>query len=158
MALRDRVPIFRSRIHLPRRTVRLRLALIYGGLFFVAGVVLLTVTYALVHHSTGNIGVIRRQGGFVVQINVPAGQARFPKPGPTAEQHHVTASKPPFPPPLEVFGKLFDQQRAVVLHQLLVESGVALGVLLLLSVFLGWLMAGRVLRPSCLCIRDCRMK
>jgi len=54
--------------------------------------------------------------------------------------------KAPYPPTLEVFGKLFDQQRAVVLHQLLLESGVALGVLLLLSVFLGWLMAGRGLR------------
>jgi signal transduction histidine kinase len=148
MALRDRVRRLRPRMHLPRRTVRLRLALIYGGLFFVAGVVLLTVTYALVHHSTGNIGIVRRpNGGFVVQIRVPPGESRFPTPPPASWEHVAVGGKPPYPAPAEVFGKLFDQQRAVVLHQLVLESGVALGVLLLLSIFLGWLMAGRVLRP-----------
>jgi signal transduction histidine kinase len=40
-----------------------------------------------------------------------------------------------------------NHQRAADLHSLLVWSGVALGVMAVVSVLLGWLMAGRSLRP-----------
>jgi signal transduction histidine kinase len=39
------------------------------------------------------------------------------------------------------------QQRVSDLHQLIVESSIALGVMALISAALGWLVAGRVLRP-----------
>src|SRR2546430_998444 len=39
-----------ARPHLPRRTVRLRLTLVYGGLFLVSGLALLAITYVLVAH------------------------------------------------------------------------------------------------------------
>ena len=42
-------------LHLPRRTVRLRLALLYGLLFLASGAVLLGVTYVLVRGSSGAI-------------------------------------------------------------------------------------------------------
>jgi signal transduction histidine kinase len=38
-------------------------------------------------------------------------------------------------------------QRISDLHQLIEESGIALGIMAILSGFLGWLVAGRVLRP-----------
>ena len=38
----------RSRVHWPRRTVRLRLTALYGGLFLASGAGLLAITYALV--------------------------------------------------------------------------------------------------------------
>jgi hypothetical protein len=38
-------------------------------------------------------------------------------------------------------------QHAAALNQLLAESAIALGVMAVVSVALGWLMAGRVLRP-----------
>jgi hypothetical protein len=38
---------------LPQRTVRLRLALLYSGLFLVSGVVLLAITYVLFRRATG---------------------------------------------------------------------------------------------------------
>ena len=38
----------RSWFHLPRRTVRLRLTALYGGLFLISGAVLLAITYGLV--------------------------------------------------------------------------------------------------------------
>ena len=40
-------------LHLPSWTVRLRLTLLYGGLFLVCGVALLAATYLLFRSSTG---------------------------------------------------------------------------------------------------------
>ena len=37
----------------PRRTARLRLTALYGGLFVLCGVVLLAITYVLVEHAIG---------------------------------------------------------------------------------------------------------
>jgi hypothetical protein len=40
----------RFRPHLPQRTIRLRLTVLYGGLFLAAGAGLLAVTYLLVEY------------------------------------------------------------------------------------------------------------
>lgn len=40
-------------LRLPRRTIRFRLTLLYGGLFLAAGAALLAITYALVDGTTG---------------------------------------------------------------------------------------------------------
>src|ERR1700677_245762 len=40
----------RPTFRLPRRTVRLRLTLLYGGLFLISGTALLVITYVLVAH------------------------------------------------------------------------------------------------------------
>ncbi len=40
-------------LHLPSRTVRLRLTLLYGGLFFISGAVLLAITYLLFRRASG---------------------------------------------------------------------------------------------------------
>ena len=40
-------------LHLPSRTVRLRLTLLYGGLFLVSGLALLVTTYLLFRSTTG---------------------------------------------------------------------------------------------------------
>src|SRR5207248_5288681 len=42
----------RRMLHLPSRTVRLRLTLLYSGLFLVSGAVLLAITYILVRRSS----------------------------------------------------------------------------------------------------------
>jgi hypothetical protein len=39
--------------HLPRRTVRVRLTLLYGALFLLSGAALLAITFALVDNATG---------------------------------------------------------------------------------------------------------
>ena len=51
MNLADRLTMTRSRSRLPRRTVRLRLTLLYSLLFLAAGTGLLTITYLLVRSS-----------------------------------------------------------------------------------------------------------
>jgi hypothetical protein len=43
----------RRLLHLPSRTVRLRLTLLYGGLFLVSGAMLLAITYLLFRRATG---------------------------------------------------------------------------------------------------------
>ena len=40
-----------------------------------------------------------------------------------------------------------EQANATELHQLLVQSGIALAIMTVVSIALGWLVAGRVLRP-----------
>lgn len=106
---------------LPSPTVRLRLTLLYGGLFLISGAVLLAITYFLFRRSTG-INVI-------VPTEEPVNLS--------LHQREMIESR---------FAGL-EGARAENLHQLLVQSGIALGIMAVVSIALGWLVAGRVLRP-----------
>lgn len=115
-----RLPFWPAALRLPRRTVRLRLTLLYGALFLVSGVVLLAVTYFLVTNKF--------LGDLVFKI----------KPGDAAG------------PTTPIISSIADGGRPDrdQLRQLLILSGgIALAVMLAVSIALGWLMAGRVLRP-----------
>jgi signal transduction histidine kinase len=120
--------------HLLPRTVRLRLTLLYGALFAASGAVLLAITYLLV-----------RSTGYLVLIgNGPPGRLE----GRSAGRNLGTGD---IPPQLQGIAKqLRDQaarQHAADLQQLLVQSGIALTIMVVISIALGWLVAGRVLRP-----------
>ena len=122
------------RAWLPRGTVRLRLTLLYGGLFLISGAALLTITYLLVRHSTGT--VVKTPSG--VQISAPAGASEVPKTGLSsprllAQVHQLEVARA--------------RQHATLLNELLVQSGIALAIMTTVSIALGWLVAGRVLRP-----------
>jgi two-component system, OmpR family, sensor histidine kinase VanS len=112
----------RRMLHLPPRTVRLRLTLLYSGLFLVSGVALLAATY-LIFRSTTGVDLIVPTGAAHGSIN-PADLDRV--------RHMFTAAVE-----RNVHGR----------HQGLIESGVALAIMAAVSVVLGWLVAGRVLRP-----------
>jgi signal transduction histidine kinase len=116
------------------RTVRLRLTLLYGVLFAVSGAVLLAITYLLVRHSTGRL---------VVYHNVRTG-------GPTPPPDGVLLGQQ-IPADLQEYAQRMreqaDRQHAAQMHALLVQSGVALVLMMVASILLGWLVAGRVLRP-----------
>lgn len=119
---------------LPRRTVRLRLTLLYGGLFLISGAMLLAVTYLLVRHSVG---------GPVKGVQLAPGAA-----------HGAGAAPSTAPPGLESLHVLsaraqqsVAEQKSSVLHQLLVQSAIALGLMAVVSIVLGWIVAGRILRP-----------
>src|SRR6516225_11733002 len=61
--------------HLPRRTVRLRLTVLYGALFLVSGAALLGITYFFVDASTGNAFIVHNNNGTTIagyQIGSPA--------------------------------------------------------------------------------------
>jgi signal transduction histidine kinase len=102
----------------PRRTIRLRLTLLYGVLFLVSGAALLALTYLLVANS------------LPVQVRI-SGSLAPGQPLPSASGLRVQAG----------------QQRTVALDALLVQSGIALAIMTVLSIGLGWVIAGRVLRP-----------
>jgi signal transduction histidine kinase len=110
--------VFRSPI--PRRTVRLRLTLLYGCLFLLSGAGLLAVTYLLVHTALAG----------------PIGTSEGPLPrGVGSGIVHAPA------------GNGLPAQQAADLHQLLVQSAIALAIMTVVSIGLGWLVAGRVLKP-----------
>jgi signal transduction histidine kinase len=125
-----------------RASIRLRLTLLYGGLFLLAGAGLLAVNYALVRSQFTL--------PFGKRVEVPAPGTLLPVPGETVV----------FVGPLTGGDKLIvnagsaadieavrRQLENAALNQILAQSGVALALMALVSVGLGWLVAGRVLRP-----------
>ncbi len=137
-----------SALRHPRPTVRWRLALLYGGVFLVSGAVLLAVTYTLVDHAT-----LTNARDFT-QVQGPV----FSHPGAgtqVATNQHPRAVT--VPPPVRRLlrsksGRIAvdfvgSNQRISDLHQLVIESAIALAIMALISAALGWVIAGRVLRP-----------
>jgi signal transduction histidine kinase len=112
----------------PRTTVRGRLTLLYGGMFLACGVVLLAITYLLVEHTfpvvhqTTGLGADRLAGT-------------------------LPSTKPPARTSPSAMAALINHYRSADLHQLLIESGVALAIMVIAALALGWVVAGRVLRP-----------
>ncbi|WP_330310302.1 MULTISPECIES: ATP-binding protein [unclassified Streptomyces] len=105
------------------RSIRRRLTLLYSALFMVAGAALLGFTYLLASKSEPSTTISSFEGP-----GLPGGAGR--------------AS--PDPPTLTMYAEAL---RADQLHQLLIEEGIALAVMTVAAVALGWLMAGRVLAP-----------
>jgi signal transduction histidine kinase len=124
--------------------VRLRLTLLYGGLFLLAGAALLAVNYALVRS--------RFTLPFHVEVS-PPGTRSLPGAGPgqgagllliTRVGEGGVIGSAGSPAALE---SVRQELQAAAMSQLLTQSGIALGLMALASVGLGWLVAGRVLRP-----------
>jgi signal transduction histidine kinase len=142
---------------LPRRTVRLRLTLVYAGLFLASGVVLLAITYVLVSHATDDV-LFGSKGGrsFVVSkasAKTQAGTGTVKQTQPSATgKFATTAGSPPLTPAqLDARARrdlaLARHQHNTEMRQLLEQSAIALAIMTALSIGLGWLAAGRVLRP-----------
>jgi signal transduction histidine kinase len=113
-----------SWLHLPRSTARLRLTLLYGSLFILAGAALLGFTYWLFDRGTN--------GGKRILPTPPPGRGFACLPTDIACQQQARA---------------FARAHRLDLHVLLAQSGFALGVMAVLAFALGWVIAGRVLRP-----------
>jgi signal transduction histidine kinase len=105
-------------------TVRTRLTLVYGGLFVLAGMVLLGVTYVL------------------VQQRLPmavAGRAEFSITEPP--ENGLTEAAP------QSVQKIVDGTQTTALHTVLTQGLIALVVVSAAAIALGWLVAGRMLQP-----------
>jgi signal transduction histidine kinase len=109
-----------ARAALPRYTVRLRLTALYGGLFLASGTGLLAITNILARSWPAPHWTFRNAPG--------AGHA-----GHGAVAHQAQAQ----------VANLHMAQ----LNQLLADSAIALAIMAAASAALGWLIAGRVLRP-----------
>ncbi|WP_285783630.1 ATP-binding protein [Microbispora sp. NBRC 16548] len=134
------------RASLPRRTVRLRLTALYGGLFLVSGAALLAVTYGLVVGAVDRPPAVVKLAVTVASPNssTPAGQA----PGNWGPPHgDGEATDAVMAAVQRDVQQTVAHQKSAMLHTLLVQSGIALGLMSLASVLLGWVVAGRVLRP-----------
>jgi signal transduction histidine kinase len=109
-----------------RGSVRLRLTLLFGGLFLAAGAALLAITYGLVSHATNGIFVARTVAG-----GTGTGPLAIPDAAGLQTQALQYASA----------------ARARENDALLLYSGIALAIMIVVSVALGWFAAGRALRP-----------
>ena len=120
------------------RTIRLRLTLIYGGVFLITGAVLLTLGYLLVRHNLYERHALREEAR---QISA----ALFGRtPGTTVHQPNPTLCTTAL---CNSFDNWYDQAVHSALHKLLLEYTGALVVMTGASVALGWWMAGRALAP-----------
>jgi two-component system sensor histidine kinase VanS len=121
---------------MPPRTVRLRLTLLYSGLFLASGAVLLAITYLLFRSSSGPYLLI--PGG---SRHGPAGPDAVRKAlaNPDVARYLRASAVRQYE---QALGRYHDD-----LHRLLVRSGIALAIMTVASIALGWLVAGRVLRP-----------
>jgi signal transduction histidine kinase len=153
-------------LRLPRRTIRLRLTALYAVLFLVSGAGLLAVTYVLVdNHTPIPVSFTDRQVGGEVQIQAAGGVAAgfgSAPPGVCLTATGPLASFRPVGVPLKapiasstgraaqcatwVQGQV-SAARASYLTSLLTDSGIALGLMAIAALGLGWLVSGRVLRP-----------
>src|SRR3712207_6690012 len=98
--------------------MRLRLTLVYGGLFLVARLVLLGVTYVLVSQQLPS-------GDMMVRSDLPAppGGART------------------------VIERFATETRDNALRTVLTQGALALALVATAAIALGWLVAGRLLQP-----------
>jgi len=124
-APRLRLPRRTAWLRLPRPTARLRLTLLYGSLFTVAGAGLLGFTYWLFARGTND-------GRRILPTMPPPGRGFSCLP---TDLHCMQLAR------------AWQLQHRFDLHTLLARSGIALAVMAAVAFALGWLVAGRVLRP-----------
>ncbi|TDD98211.1 sensor histidine kinase [Jiangella asiatica] len=102
-----------------RLSARARLTVIYTGLVLVAGVAVIGLTYVLTEQDLDR-------------------------------RSHLVLLEPgddPGPPPAEDLAELAEQVQAATRDDLLAQAAIGLAVVTVLAAVLGWLLAGRVLRP-----------
>jgi signal transduction histidine kinase len=112
----------------PRGTVRLRMTLLYGGLFLLSGAALLAIASGL---------VVGRSSTATTQQAAPANES--------AQTALAQARKQISQLQSELAQA--SSNRSNLSHDLLIASLIALGIMVVVSVLLGWVFAGRSLRP-----------
>ena len=113
-------------------TVRQRLTLIYGSMFFIAGFALLTLNYVLVARNLPPEARFRA----VAELPAPG------EPPIGSETDYLVA-----PNQVVRIQQAVDDFRNETLSQLVTQSAIALAVVGVVAVGLGYIVAGRVLRP-----------
>jgi signal transduction histidine kinase len=112
---------------LPRRTVRLRLTVLYGVLFVLSGVVLLAITSGVVYSRSSAEAV--------------------PAPGQQPPQSALAQAQSRIQQLQDELATEQQAQHSGISQDLLIGSVIGLGIMTVVSVALGWGVAGRALRP-----------
>ena len=113
------------------RTIRWRLTLLYGAIFFASSMVVLLTTYALVDRTLAQTPQRIRE-----ELGVPIGRPGLGPPRDPAPNSRRA-----------LLAEIQDSIREDVLDQLVRRSFVVFGATTLLAFGAGWLVAGRALRP-----------
>jgi hypothetical protein len=119
----------------------MRLTLLYGSLFLLSSAVLLAITYVLVDHNDLFLAQATSTGGHLARKRVLFRSSH------PLQVLPPSFAKLPAAAQLEAAARKALETRSSDLHELLVGSIVALGLMAVLSVVLGWAVAGRVLQP-----------
>ncbi|MCI0687115.1 MAG: ATP-binding protein [Sporichthyaceae bacterium] len=133
-----------------RPTVRIKLTALYGGMFFLAGLILVTLTYLLMQSSLerrpsiGERILVANPGGAIDPGTgvLPGSDGTFVR---SINGQPLTAATAK-----EVFERIQAaerQERESTLNDLLTWSLIALGLVGVDATGAGWLVAGRVLQP-----------
>lgn len=117
-----------------RPTLRIRLTMYYGGMFLVAGLIMVLVMYLFVDQAFNSLGFPRIRANSGINIRVYS--------SPDAEGQLIDGSQ------INAWIQhVQDQEVSAALHTLVLKAVSALIALLILSVLFGYAMAGRVLSP-----------
>ena len=108
------------------RTVRMRLTALYGALFVVSGAVLLAIASGVVVSSS--------------RVSVTAANQAVPSTALAQAQARIHQLQ-------DQLATAESKIHSGVSHDLLVGSAIALAIMTVVSLVVGWLVAGRVLRP-----------
>jgi len=111
----------------PRLGMRSRLTLLYGGLFLIAGGVLIAILYAIFSSNFPGAPLAER-------LFTPA------------SGHPPPAAPSLSPADMRALGQKLNQHRDEIISSLLRESLLALGLVAVAAAGFGWLLAGRALR------------
>ncbi|HET9094508.1 MAG TPA: ATP-binding protein [Solirubrobacteraceae bacterium] len=117
-------------MRLRARTIRLRLTLIYGGVFLISSAALLTVGFLLVRHNLDHRHSFRSESVGLAQ-----------------SVYRSLFGRLPGALDIRAFQAGYHQAVSAALHRLLFEYVAALVVVTGVSVGLGWWIAGRALAP-----------
>jgi signal transduction histidine kinase len=129
-----------SRPRLPRRTARLRLTLTCAGLFLLSGAALLATTYLLFRLIPFRAIANPKNPGTPKQ-GAPGFRTSGASGLPSTQDQLVLRAKK------AAAAAAAAAQYTSDLHRLLITSGIALAIVAVLALVLGWFLAGRVLRP-----------
>ncbi|MFH0915241.1 MAG: ATP-binding protein [bacterium] len=126
-------------------TIRLKLTLWYGGLFLLAGILLITLNFFLVRDSL-TPAPEKARAAVAKRFDIPPGALEFGRvPGlPGQVERYVQINGIPLPRLLdEAQRELKDE----ALRQLWIRSLLAWAIMAVISFGLAWVLAGRMLRP-----------
>ncbi len=126
-------------------TIRLKLTLWYGGLFLLAGVLLIAINYFMVRDSL-SIAPEKARAAVAERFGIPQQALEFGGPGrPGGDfERYVTINGIPLPRLLDEAQRELKEE---ALRTLWVRSLVALAIMAVITFGLAWLLAGRMLRP-----------
>ena len=127
-------------------TIRLKLTLWYGGLFLLAGILLIAVNFFMVRNSL-TPAPEKARAAVAEKFGIPPEDLEFGSPlgGPPGEvQHFVTINGVPLP---RLLNEAQQELKSEALRQLWERSLLALAIMTVITFGLAWLLAGRMLKP-----------